>query len=512
MFKRKHFDFVGVTSEESDLVKSLKAEIKDDPAIEDKTSIRYGIASTAGLDRDDEVLLPQGADVRHFMTNPVMLQIHAYGQPTVAKVHRLKVDDAQIAMAYEFAQTDAGKEYQTLYDTGFQRAFSVGFIPREYVMINEKTPDKLEVELPTFDEAIADQDAEEGKAATAEPIKVSLDLSTYPRRPRAVYTHWELLEVSPVPVPSNPEALAMRGVAEVMRKCVDQDQRAFVRSALLEEFRDLQGPIDDWLQEIQEREFRGAVASHSTPLDLEAAWDASAARAALARWASSDGSGSKETIEWGKFARGFAHFDSDNVTNFTAYKLPHHTVRDGQLVAIWRGVTAAMAALLGARGGVDVGGQEQAVWNHLARHYRDAERDPPALNRDYSEAELKAIEEGMWPVEKELPPEEPVAPPSDETATEPTLADVVAAVDRGFETLTNALLEQEDALHIRISVLADSIEEQLARFEPPEKTAKTRPDDGDDTSNEDTPVPGVDAQLSDAKAILDKFLQGTTTV
>lgn len=79
---------------------------------------------------------------------------------------------------------------------------------------------------------------------------------------------------------------------------------------------------------------------------------------------------------------------------FTDLKLPHH---DPKTHAVnWRGVVAAMAALLGARGGVDIPAEDkQKVYNHLARHYRDDfGREPPKL-KELEEffAELKEIED-----------------------------------------------------------------------------------------------------------------------
>lgn len=65
-----------------------------------------------------------------------------------------------------------------------------------------------------------------------------------------------------------------------------------------------------------------------------------------------------------------------------AVKLPHHVVgSDGKPgAANIGGVSAAIAALNGARGGVDIpAAQRRAVWNHLAAHLRDADREPPPL-------------------------------------------------------------------------------------------------------------------------------------
>lgn len=61
----------------------------------------------------------------------------------------------------------------------------------------------------------------------------------------------------------------------------------------------------------------------------------------------------------------------------SSYKLPHHTA-SGECV--YRGVVAAMAALMGARGGVDIPDEDvQGVYDHLAAHYAEFDEDPPPL-------------------------------------------------------------------------------------------------------------------------------------
>lgn len=72
-------------------------------------------------------------------------------------------------------------------------------------------------------------------------------------------------------------------------------------------------------------------------------------------------------------------YDSEDSDVKAAYKLPHHRA-DGHAV-VWSGVTAAMGALLGARGGVDIPDSDrQGVYDHLAKHYTDDfDREPPEL-------------------------------------------------------------------------------------------------------------------------------------
>jgi signal peptide peptidase SppA len=119
--------------------------------------------------------------------------------------------------------------------------------------------------------------------------------------------------------------------------------------------------------------------------DAAGAWDGSGARDRLAKWASSDGSGDKDTINWTKYRQGFAWYDSANAKSFGAYKFPHHDVKNGKLTLVWGGVKAAMGALLGARGGTSIPSSERkAVYNHLAKHYREFDQDPPDYHGEAS--------------------------------------------------------------------------------------------------------------------------------
>lgn len=59
----------------------------------------------------------------------------------------------------------------------------------------------------------------------------------------------------------------------------------------------------------------------------------------------------------------------------SSYKLPHHQA-NGTLVL--RGVRAALGALMGARGGVAIPTSDRrGVYNHLARHLREFDLEPP---------------------------------------------------------------------------------------------------------------------------------------
>src|SRR5690606_2540662 len=79
-------------------------------------------------------------------------------------------------------------------------------------------------------------------------------------------------------------------------------------------------------------EVKAVVPFQDLPLaSKDRSWDADAARARVAKWASSDGSGDKDKIDWGKYRKAFVWYDAENAENFGAYKLPIADVIDGKL-------------------------------------------------------------------------------------------------------------------------------------------------------------------------------------
>ena len=73
-------------------------------------------------------------------------------------------------------------------------------------------------------------------------------------------------------------------------------------------------------------------------------WDASRARTRIAKWASKDGSGDKETIDWNKYAKAFLVHRKKG-QNFSDYKFPLADIINGELYIIPRAVVAATVRL-----------------------------------------------------------------------------------------------------------------------------------------------------------------------
>jgi len=102
---------------------------------------------------------------------------------------------------------------------------------------------------------------------------------------------------------------------------------------------------------------------------VSAAWDAGKARARVSAWANGDMS---------KYRKAFLWYDEKNADNLTAYKLPIADIIGGKLRAVDKAIFAAGAAIMGARGGVNIPTADVAkVKAHLAKYYKKLDKQPP---------------------------------------------------------------------------------------------------------------------------------------
>ena len=82
----------------------------------------------------------------------------------------------------------------------------------------------------------------------------------------------------------------------------------------------------------------------------------------------------------------FDDADGDTPETKAAYKLPHHKIVDGDVKTVWRGVTAAMSRLMQQNTQIP-DDDRRGCYNHLSRHYREFDEDPPEYGR-YSNEEI----------------------------------------------------------------------------------------------------------------------------
>ena len=149
--------------------------------------------STASVDRDGDTIDPKGWDLSNYVKNPVVLWAHDYTQPPVGKAVNIKSTDSGLQADVEFLPQGVNPFADMIHDMckgGFLNATSVGF---------------------------------RGKGEESKDRK-GYDFKTQ-----------ELLEFSIVPVPSNPEALALRGVNGDQVKRYAKDMREWSQGILGEQ-------------------------------------------------------------------------------------------------------------------------------------------------------------------------------------------------------------------------------------------------------------------------------------
>ena len=117
--------------------------------------------------------------------------------------------------------------------------------------------------------------------------------------------------------------------------------------------------------------------SKDLPLaDVETAWDSTRAIANIREYcAKEDG-----TIDFDKYKKYFMWYDESKMDNLTSYKLGFADVIDGEPKAVFRALSAILAVLNGARGGVDIPEADLTkVYNVLKGYYDKFGQEVPEL-------------------------------------------------------------------------------------------------------------------------------------
>jgi HK97 family phage prohead protease len=350
------------------IFKTIPFEIKD---INRDEQTLWAVGTTESFDRDDDIIRMDGWEIDNYLKNPVILWAHNYREPPIGKALQVEPQASGMWFKVQFAKTDKAQEVFGLYADGFMRAWSVGFLPKDY----DHLRDDAGQPLGGWD-----------------------------------YMRQELLELSAVPVPANPEALNIlrsKGVFKGMSE---------------ELISDLTGQMDLISKTV--------IPFRAHPKDSEDAdWNGPREVAAA------EVSDLKIMCTW---------YDAEKPDIKGSYKLPHHRASGHN--SVWRGVAVAMAVLFGARGGVQIpAGDRKGCYNHLAKEYKHHGKDPPEyktletlagmLDEETSEAVefvlLKICGIDAYPPEGAGDEQSAGLPPADagktgELATEETLPDDVA--------------------------------------------------------------------------------------
>lgn len=161
----------------------------------ERTVVKY--VSTISVDRDGDIIRPDGVILDDFRKNPIFLYAHKHGSDIfgggndtlpLGKDVWIKADNFGIKVKQKYAKHQLAEDIFQMHVDGFPLASSIGFIPIKYV-INDGSKEWKEAAKNVIDKyGLKPKDVNSA---------------------RVIYTKVYLLEHSDVPVPSNPDALAL---------------------------------------------------------------------------------------------------------------------------------------------------------------------------------------------------------------------------------------------------------------------------------------------------------------
>ena len=200
----------------------------------------------------------------------------------------------------------------------------------------------------------------------------------------------------------------------------------------------MRSKLQDMVQE------RKAMPAAKFPLaDMEMKWDWSteAANEVLG-----------DPPDWKRYAKAHLYVDPEKSETKSGYKLPVAKMIDGKLTLVFRGVVAAMSALNGARGGVDVPDSErEKIYKTLERYYKMFDKEPPPMR---SEEEVEFVKTES--VEEQIETQEEISNKSEQETV----------VDTRSETGNNEAVESiaDNSATTNKSSGEDMTENDLAKF------------------------------------------------
>lgn len=89
--------------------------------------------STRDMDRDKEIIMPEGVMLNEFIKSPIVIENHDYSKPPIGRDEWIKADDFGIKAKSIYAPTERGKEYYALRKGGFLNTASIGAVPLDWV-------------------------------------------------------------------------------------------------------------------------------------------------------------------------------------------------------------------------------------------------------------------------------------------------------------------------------------------------------------------------------------------
>ena len=310
----------------TETVRYLATGAVDAAAGEDDAARKISwIFSNEDVCLDQHTIRADGWELDDYLRNPVLLFAHDQNAPPVGRVTRIEKRGALLVGDTSFADAETYPFADTIYRLikgRFLNATSVSWFPLEYKPAKDRSrPDGVD------------------------------------------FLRQKLLEISVVPVPANPAALATARnlgidtspLREWAERILDGKSLAIPREAATTIYRETAMPI----RATKESNWK-CGASRNLPLDEDSDWDGPAAQKAVFDACGFDG----DKPDLSKARKAFLVYDAAAPKLKGSYKLPFATIKDGRLTAVAAGLRAAASRLSQTDIPDDVQDSARAVIDH----------------------------------------------------------------------------------------------------------------------------------------------------
>jgi len=272
----------------------LKGKVK---SINEEEGTVEIIASTNRIDRDHDRIDPKGWQLDNFKKHPVLVANHDTTSDLdniIGKIIDFNITEDSFITKVKYFINKGNKKADWAWELVKEGmgAYSVSFIPIKY-----KENDQGGVD----------------------------------------YIEQELLEISQVIIPANPDAITR------MKKSITPYKEY------------------EWMPD-------------------SVKWDKARARRDARKYANGD---------MKKYREFFVYYDESKPDNMTSYKLPIRYLSDGKPKNVWKGIISAMAVVLGAMGGINIPEDERRkAYDYLAKLYVEHGNVPPEYKDYKNEVEI----------------------------------------------------------------------------------------------------------------------------
>jgi len=320
------------------------------------------ILTSKTVDRDSEVMLPDGGDITEFKDNPVFMWAHDISSPSIGRVlpETIKQTKQKMTGDVEFDLED----------------------PFAAMVFNKYVKKHLNAGSIRF-----------------RPVTIGMD-PVLPGQKGVTHLKWKLLEFSAVPVPANPQALAQiqKGLEdlgddrakewnEVLKSFLGQEDTehdpegyvSFVNAKATEE-----EPEEEPEPKVEKYEVQNVVKLDDVRTIIKEVVREIMGKKAVPFMACTVVSDDEDVAFSPIYVKEmYGWWDSGEG------KFLHHANRSGEIVTSWPLVAKAMIELFKDE---EISEDDRCeVFDHLARHYKECDKEPPEF-KEYKEEEIQEME------------------------------------------------------------------------------------------------------------------------